>query len=94
MDTSERDVVGVGGEQESSRGMARAAERDKRDEPAGGQLQAPPVLDRVVVPDQRSYLEAGEAPPRHLATPPHLAYLKISEGCRKVHVHRMSSATA
>lgn len=43
--------------------------------------------------EQRSHLEddilltslaTGEAPPaRLLATPPHLAYLKIAEGCRK-----------
>jgi len=30
----------------------------------------------------RSYLESGEVP-RQLATPPHYAYLKIAEGCRK-----------
>ena len=30
----------------------------------------------------RSYLEAGEVP-RTLSTPPHYAYLKIAEGCRK-----------
>ena len=30
----------------------------------------------------RAYLEAGEAP-RLVATPPHLAYLKIAEGCKK-----------
>ena len=30
----------------------------------------------------RSYLEAGEIP-RRLSTPPHYAYLKIAEGCRK-----------
>jgi ribosomal protein S12 methylthiotransferase len=31
---------------------------------------------------RRSFLEAGETP-RFLATPPHYAYLKIAEGCRK-----------
>ncbi|MFQ5729450.1 MAG: 30S ribosomal protein S12 methylthiotransferase RimO, partial [Waddliaceae bacterium] len=30
----------------------------------------------------KSYLEAGEVP-RELSTPPHYAYLKIAEGCRK-----------
>lgn len=30
----------------------------------------------------RSYLEAGEVP-RQISTPPHYAYLKIAEGCRK-----------
>lgn len=34
------------------------------------------------VSDARSYLEAGEVP-RLLSTPPHYAYLKIAEGCRK-----------
>jgi ribosomal protein S12 methylthiotransferase len=31
---------------------------------------------------RRSYLESGEVP-RSLGTPPHYAYLKIAEGCRK-----------
>lgn len=31
---------------------------------------------------RKSFLEAGETP-RFLATPPHYAYLKIAEGCRK-----------
>lgn len=35
-----------------------------------------------VVSSARSYLEAGEVP-RRLSTPPHYAYLKIAEGCRK-----------
>lgn len=30
----------------------------------------------------RSYLEAGEVP-RQISTPPHYAYLKIAEGCKK-----------
>lgn len=34
------------------------------------------------VTSARSYLEAGEVP-RLLSTPPHYAYLKIAEGCRK-----------
>lgn len=34
------------------------------------------------VTDARSYLEAGETP-RLVSTPPHYAYLKIAEGCRK-----------
>lgn len=35
-----------------------------------------------MVSSTRSYLEAGEVP-RMLSTSPHLAYLKIAEGCRK-----------
>lgn len=36
----------------------------------------------AVVTEARSYLEAGEVP-RTRSTPPHYAYLKIAEGCRK-----------
>ena len=35
-----------------------------------------------VVTDKKSFLEAGEVP-RQISTPPHYAYLKIAEGCRK-----------
>ncbi len=47
------------------------------------------ILRAVTAPEKgqqitsaRSYLEAGEVP-RQLSTPPHYAYLKIAEGCRK-----------
>ena len=36
----------------------------------------------VVKAERKSFLEAGDTP-RFLATPPHYAYLKIAEGCRK-----------
>lgn len=35
-----------------------------------------------IITTARSYLEAGDIP-RQVSTPPHYAYLKISEGCRK-----------
>ncbi len=36
----------------------------------------------VVISSAKSYLEQGEVP-RTISTPPHYAYLKIAEGCRK-----------
>lgn len=35
-----------------------------------------------IITTARSYIEAGDVP-RKVSTPPHYAYLKISEGCRK-----------
>lgn len=42
----------------------------------------PPGLLHTQRSSRRSFLEKGDTP-RFLATPPHYAYLKIAEGCRK-----------
>ena len=71
---------------DSDRKKARAKSKKKAKKEAKRSREKSPSTPSTTIPSSRSrrksFLEKGDTP-RFLATPPHYAYLKIAEGCRK-----------
>lgn len=74
-------IRGLDGSKETqTRKKKRKKQKKPKGEPQEDQSNSPSNLSSRK--QRKSFLEKGETP-RFLATPPHYAYLKIAEGCRK-----------
>ncbi len=68
-----------GANETQTRKTKRKKSKKKKGEQSDDQSATSSLSSRI---QRKSFLEKGETP-RFLATPPHYAYLKIAEGCRK-----------